>query len=504
VTSRSSAPPAAASSARIHRLNDIPVRPDGAHVLYWMVTTRRTRWSHALDRALEHARALGLPLVVLEALRADYPWASDRHHAFALAGMRDNARAFGEAGIAYHPYVEPEAGAGRGLLEALARQAAVVVTDLYPAFFIPRMQQAAATRLPVLLEAVDSNGLLPLAVTPKPFSAAVHFRRFLQKSLPPWLVELPAAAPLEEGALPRPGAVPDAILDRWPAASSRLLACDAEALSALPIDHGVGTSAIPGGPAAGAARLEAFLDEGLDRYGADHNDPDAEAASGLSPYLHWGHLSAQEVFHAVATRQGWSPARLGGRAVGKRHGWWGMSESAEAFLDELVTWRELGFTFCHHVSDYDRWETLPEWARATLEVHASDVRERVYSLEEFREARTHDELWNAAQRQLVAEGVIHNYLRMLWGKKILEWTARPREALDVMTELNNRYGLDGRDPNSYSGIFWVLGRFDRGWPERPIYGKVRSMSSDSTRRKVRVEEYLRRWGSSSEGSGADG
>jgi deoxyribodipyrimidine photo-lyase len=171
-----------------------------------------------------------------------------------------------------------------------------------------------------------------------------------------------------------------------------------------------------------------------------------------------------------------------------------MSPGAESFIDELVTWRELGYGFCTHHPDYERWESLPEWAIETMEEHASDPREHVYTLEEFDRAQTHDELWNAAQRQLVGEGIIHNYLRMLWGKKILEWTAHPRDALDVMVELNNRYAIDGRDPNSYTGIMWVLGRFDRGWPERAIYGKIRSMSSDSTRRKVTLKAYLERWG----------
>ncbi len=481
-------------AARIHRLNEAPVRASADHVLYWMVTARRTRWNQALDRALAYARALRRPLIVLEALRVDYPWASERHHAFALAGMRDNARALDGTGVAYHPYLESEPGAGRGLLHALAERAAVVVTDLYPTFFIPRMQRSAAARLGVLVEAVDSCGLLPLAATPRPFSAAVHFRRFLQKNLGPWLVQLPSAAPLDDAPRPPQGSVPESVLRRWPRAPESLLGGASDALADLPVDHDVRPSSIPGGAVAAEVRLRAFVADGLARYAEEHNDPDAQAASGLSPYLHWGHLSAARVFHAVAEGEGWSPARLGSRADGKRHGWWGMSESAEAFLDELVTWRELGFVHAHHVPDHDRWETLPPWARETLEAHAADPRERRYTFDELRDARTHDALWNAAQRQLLEEGVIHNYLRMLWGKKILEWTAHPREALEVMIELNNRYALDGRDPNSYSGIMWVLGRFDRGWPQRPIYGKVRSMSSDATRRKVRLDGYLTRWG----------
>ena len=171
-----------------------------------------------------------------------------------------------------------------------------------------------------------------------------------------------------------------------------------------------------------------------------------------------------------------------------------MSEPAEAFLDQLVTWREVGYNCCAYRSDYDEYQSLPSWAKATLAKHAVDKRSYLFTLDEFAAARTHDRLWNAAQRQLITEGTIHNYLRMLWGKKILQWTAGPQEALDIMVELNNRYALDGQDPNSYSGIFWILGRYDRPWgPERPIFGTVRYMSSENTARKIRVREYIRRY-----------
>ncbi len=189
------------------------------------------------------------------------------------------------------------------------------------------------------------------------------------------------------------------------------------------------------------------------------------------------------------------PARIATTTSGKKDGWWNLAPSSEAFLDQIVTWRELGFHFAARRDDHDRYESLPAWARATLEEHASDAREHVYTLEEFERSQTHDALWNAAQRQLVREGRIHNYMRMLWGKKILEWTRHPREALDVLIELNNRWALDGRDPNSYSGIFWTLGRFDRPWgPVRKVFGTIRFMSSANTAKKMDVEPYLRRWG----------
>jgi deoxyribodipyrimidine photo-lyase len=185
---------------------------------------------------------------------------------------------------------------------------------------------------------------------------------------------------------------------------------------------------------------------------------------------------------------------LSSEARGKRSGWWGLSESAEGFLDQLVTWRELGFNMCWQRDDYEDYESLPDWALKTLGEHSGDPRPHLYTVKELESAETHDPLWNAAQVQLVREGRIHNYLRMLWGKKILEWSESPLMALEAMIELNNKFAVDGRDPNSTSGIFWILGRYDRAWgPERPIFGKVRYMSSENTARKLRVEEYVRRY-----------
>ena len=237
--------------------------------------------------------------------------------------------------------------------------------------------------------------------------------------------------------------------------------------------------------------MATFLKAKLARYAEDRNQPDDDVASGLSPYLHFGHISVHAVFAAAAERENWSTEKISGKPDGKNVGWWGGSVPLESFLDELITWREIGYNFTSRVKNYDQFESLPNWAIKTLNQHAADPRSQVYTLPQFEHSQTHDPLWNAAQRQLVREGKIHNYLRMLWGKKILEWTASPQEALEVMIELNNKYALDGRNPNSYSGIFWVLGRYDRAWgPERPIYGTTRYMTSENTARKVSVKKYL--------------
>ncbi len=481
-------------SSRLRVLNDAPVKFDGKFVLYWMVASRRTRFNFGLEHAIDRARALDKPLVVLEALRIDYPWASERFHRFVIDGMADNAERFRKADIQYYPYVEPRPEAGKGLLAELGRHACSIVTDDFPSFMIPRMLEAAARQAVVQLEAVDSNGLMPLAAADRAFPTAHSFRRFLQRELREQLIEFPKANPLARLQLPSLKKLPASILERWPTASDSLLSGTDEVLRELPINRSVAATDVVGGAEAARKTLRRFI-ERIDDYAEERNRLDAEGTSGLSPYLHFGQLSSHEICRKLLDREDWAIDQLGEGTSGSREGWWGLSRSAEAFLDQLVTWRELGYNMCRQRTDYDRFESLPDWAIRTLQEHAGDTREHVYSLEEFEEAATHDELWNAAQRQLRRDGTIHNYLRMLWGKKILHWSENPLHALETMIELNNKYALDGRNPNSYSGIFWVLGRYDRPWgPERPIFGKVRYMTSNNTARKLKVAGYLERYG----------
>jgi deoxyribodipyrimidine photo-lyase len=358
------------------------------------------------------------------------------------------------------------------------------------------MLEAARRRLTVRLEAVDGNGLLPMRAASQVFTTAHAFRRFLQRALPRHLSTPPAADPLARADLPTPPAVPVAIRRRWPPAGPEILEATPAVLARLPVDHAVAPVPPRGGTDAAQAALGDFVATRLPRYVAERNEPEADVGSELSPYLHFGHVSVHEVLATLARREDWSPRDVAPGASGARSGWWRMSAAAEAFLDQLVTWREIGYNMCWQRPDHDRYESLPAWAQRTLAKHARDRRPWSYTPAELEAGRSHDPLWNAAQMQLVRDGRLHNYLRMLWGKKILEWSPSPREALATMIELNNRYALDGRDPNSYSGIFWVLGRYDRPWgPERPIFGHVRYMSSENTARKVRVRSYVRRYGS---------
>ncbi|OUU20999.1 MAG: hypothetical protein CBC13_09650 [Planctomycetia bacterium TMED53] len=461
-------------TCRVRIVNDKAVNRDGEYILHWMTTARRCRFNHALDRSVAWAKFLNKPLLICEALGLGHRWASARFHSFISAGMLDNHSFSSVAGVEYYPYVEREPGAGKGLIKALSRNACVVVTDDWPCFITPKIVEAAGRQSEVHMEAVDGAGLLPVSKVPKVFSRAFHFRNWHQKNLHEHLEHFSSADPLKglSGGI----AVDSEILSTWNPVSIDELSEPAKWISELPIDQEVAEVRIhPGGSVEASRRLASFVENILDRYGEDRNHPDRVATSTLSPYLHFGHISSQEIYQEATEADA--------------------GENGDAFIDQLITWRELGLNYCHYHEEVDSWSSLPEWARKTMEEHAGDLRPVTYSLEQLEAAETHDEIWNAAQRQLKGEGLIHNYLRMLWGKKILEWSPHPKDALEVMVHLNNRWALDGRDPNSYSGITWCLGRYDRAWgPERPIFGKIRYMSSENTARKLRIKPYLQQWG----------
>jgi deoxyribodipyrimidine photo-lyase len=405
-----------------------------------MTAHRRRSFNFALERAAFWATELRKPLLVFEPVVAQYPWASARFHTFLIQGMRDNLREFKNSAATYYPYVEQSPGECAAVANRLNERACLIVTDDFPAFETPRWISSMARRSKVFVEKVDSNGLVPMRSTDRLFLTASSFRRYVQKQE---TLDSPKRDPLASIDLPR---MKRAV--SIPAARFEIPSC---------IDRSVNSVASAcGGLSVARARLKAFLSSESEN-------------SALSPYLHFGHISAHEVYGAVRDA--------------RHHAY------RERFLDQLTTWRELGFNRCALDADYDRYESLPAWSRATLAKHAGDPRPVLYKPEQLESASTHDDLWNRAQRELVEQGTIVNRLRMLWGKKILEWSPTPQEALATMIHLNNKYALDGRDPNSYNGIFWALGRYDRPWgPERSIFGLVRYMSSASTARKLKVND----------------
>jgi deoxyribodipyrimidine photo-lyase len=474
---------------RIRQVNRAEPAPKGEYVLYWMQIYRRLERNHALDHALDWARRLRKPLVGYEGLRLDYPWASQRLHRFVLEGMADNAATARKVGLNYWPFVETPQQSGRGLLRRLAARACLVVTDDFPCFIIPEQTAALAARTDTAVIAVDSNSIVPLAALGDAVVSAAQLRRRIHR----------AFADAWPKRASKKHHIPDAIRMRiaapfatWrPARLDRFLEC-------LPLDAGVPpVTDVPGGAMAAKTRLRQFIRRRLRGYAEQRSVPAAPQSShgsGLSPYLHFGHISIEEVVEQVLEEAAadWSPRLLRDSAAGRREGFFGANADVNSFLDEAITWRDVGLNWhwSRRGDTASLERALPKWALATLRKHRRDRRAYRYSLEEWEDGATHDPLWNAAQRELVATGTIHNYLRMLWGKKVIEWSKTPEEAYQTLVHLNNKYALDGRDPNSYTGILWCFGLFDRPWaPERPVLGSVRYMSSANTGRKFALGSY---------------
>ncbi len=507
------------NDTRIRKVNAQPTNANGQYVLYWCQMFRRLTHNHALDYAIHTARNLKKPLVVYEGLKLNYPWASPRFHHFMLEGMRDNAIAAKSMGLTYWPFVETPGDNGHGLVKSLADKASIVITDDYPAFIVPAHNRALAKSTQTAVHAVDGNSVVPLSLLGKVTSAAAHLRPRMHKLFAESWTHRAIAEPdvtgLAKGAI-------DAPFKLW-SPPKDLTAF----MNELPLDRAV--PIVPGqagGTVAGKAVLANFLKNKLSRYSTERSQPDSptrNSSSGLSVYLHYGQLSVDEVIDGTLNANGkWTSEMLNLKTRNKDD-FFCRDDNVNGFLDEAITWRDIGFHW-HHCRNLEvanakgknqswavageaprfNFETmdfsprtggtldrvLPEWAKASLNKHASDKREFHYTLEQWEHGDTHDDLWNAAQRELVATGKMHNYMRMLWGKKVLEWSANPEEAYVVLEHLNNKYATDGRDPNSYTGILWCFGLFDRPWPpERQVFGNIRYMSSANTAKKFKLAGY---------------
>jgi deoxyribodipyrimidine photo-lyase len=503
------------NSARVRAANDRAVNEAGRYVLYWCQMFRRLRANHALNYAAGWAAKLKKPLVVYEGLKLNYPWASARFHKYMLEGMRDSAAAAKELGVSYWPFVETPDDPGRGLVRRLCADACLLVTDDYPQFIIPAQIRAVAAAVDVPVYAIDGNGVVPLGLLGKPTAAAAHLRPKLHKNFPLAWEHRAAAVP----DLPKPARVAvDPPFTVWKPAKDL-----GAFVATLPVDQAVPPApGVEGGSVAGHARLKAFAQTALGKYADGRSQPAGPdgPSSALSAFLHYGHLGIQEVVEAVLGPD-WSPDQINPKTRNKDD-FFTRDPNVNGFLDEAITWRDVGYQW--HFSSGQRtaaggpnqtWQVagevpafnfdtfdfspsrggvldrvLPDWAKATLDKHRGDERPETYTLEQLEHADTKDEVWNAGQREMVATGRMHNYLRMLWGKKVLQWSPTPEEAYRRLEHLNNKYQYDGRDPNSYTGILWVFGLFDRPWPpERPIFGNLRYMTSESTAKKFKLAGY---------------
>ncbi|MCC5942552.1 MAG: hypothetical protein JJU37_13515 [Balneolaceae bacterium] len=478
------------NSQRIFKKNSNQPNPDGEYILYWMQINRRFHYNYALEYAVAWANKLGKPLLILEAFSCDYPWASNRSHTFMMQGMKEHHDYANQQELNYVSFVEEKSGQYKKLLFNLSQKASVLITDEYPVFIMRKRNSTYPEELSIPYITVDSNGLIPLGLTEKDPYSAYLFRKIMQKHFIEAYTSPPKNNPLDDLKNRETVELANEIFQDIPDVEKALndIPFFIENLS---INHSIKPIDWHGGRQAALGMLGQFIKNGLLVYDEKRNDPDEKKTSNLSPWLHFGKISAYEIVHAVLQHQpeGWDLDKITFNK-GSTGGFFNGNPNIDSFLDEIITWREVGFHYAHHREDYDKFESLPDWALKTLNKHRDDPREWIYDYDQLAQSKTHDEIWNAAQTQLREEGIIHNYLRMLWGKKVIEWTPDPETALQYLIDLNNNYAIDGRDPNSYSGIFWCFGRFDRAWQERPIFGKLRYMTSESTRKKVKLKSYL--------------
>lgn len=439
---------------RVRLLNDAGVSRHGRYVLYWCRWNRRVEANHALAYAAGIANRMNLPLVVYQRVTANYPTACDRFHTFELEGVSGFAAAVRALGAGF-VFQLPDSGraGGEDRREVFAGAAVVVTDDCL----------RGTPRLDTQLIAVDASCIVPAGAIGQRCYAAYSIRPRIHKVLERYLRPVPRVELRRE------------CRESFAGLHTEVAPGDIPALiGGCGVDRSVAPSTtFRGGRAEAERHLARFLDERLHRYARDKNEPSAHATSDLSPYLHYGYISALEVALAVSER-----ARERKLMAGE-------------FLEELIVRRELAWNFARYAPRLDSLEVLPEWARKTIHDHRRDRREYVYTREQFDAAATHDDLWNATQKELRLRGKIHGYYRMYWGKKILEWSAGATEAHATMLGLHDRYALDGDDPNTYTNILWCFGLHDRPWPERPVFGTIRSMVRSGMERKTDTKAYIR-------------
>ncbi len=434
--------------------------PAGTCVVYWMQRAQRGIDNPALDVAVDAANSMGKPVVVFLAPVPFYANANLRHFRFLNQGIPDIAAALGRRNVGLILRRFPQ----HSLLRFCDQvNPALVVGDENPMREPEGWRRTAAQKLKVPLWTVDADVIVPSKLLEKAQYAAHIIRPRLQAQLERFLV-----------APRNPSAHVDWIHPKTKLKSIASLPADSDLTEGWQVDRSVSpVSQWRGGTAEAFRLLREFIEHKLRGYGTRRNKPEIDHTSRLSPYLHFGHISPVTV--ALAVDKSTAP-----------------KADKEAFLNQIITWRELAVNLVKFNPDYDNFACGEAWAHRSLAKHAADPRPVLYTERQLEHAETHDHLWNAAQMQMVNAGWMHNYARMYWAKKILEWTRSPAEAYRIAVRLNDKYELDGRDPNGYAGIAWALaGKFDRPWFERPIFGQIRYMSRASTGRKFDSSKYIR-------------
>ncbi len=427
---------------------------EGKYILYWMQASQRAEYNHALEFAILKANELRQPLIVFFGITDQFPEANERHYTFMLEGLKEVNHSLEKRGIQMVIlHKSPEIG-----VLQLARKASLTVVDRGYLRIQKTWRDDASKKMDCPLIQVETDVVVPVEETSiKEEYAAATIRSKIKRKLDAFLVPLKEYEP---------------IIDSLSLDFDSFDIEDVEkAISKLRIDRSVKrVNAFHGGAKEGKSHLEIFLESKLDRFPELRNDPTLDYLSHMSPYLHFGQISPLYIALKV----------LKTRSLG-----------AEAFLEELIIRRELSMNFVFYNEKYDSLESIPDWAKKTLRTHQKDRRPYLYSPKELENAGTHDPYWNAAQKEMVIKGKMHGYMRMYWGKKILEWSKTPEEAFKIALYLNNKYELDGRDPNGFTGVAWCFGKHDRPWGERAMLGNVRYMNDKGLKRKFDADKYVK-------------
>ncbi|WP_022850514.1 deoxyribodipyrimidine photo-lyase [Limisalsivibrio acetivorans] len=424
----------------------------GKYVLLWIQQSQRAHFNHALEYAVHQANSKGLPVLAVFGVTENFPGANMRHYSFMLEGLMELEAALKERGI---PLVV-RLGSPDEVVLSFEDEAAMIVCERGYLRIQREWRRNVGDRAVCPVVQVESDVVVPVeSASGKEEYGAYTIRPKINKLLD-YFMEKPPVIDLKN---PFDGNDFD---------SEHLDGL----LDTLELDRSVEPVAgCKGGYSHAKERLDYFIENVLHQYDEERNDPNSGAVSGLSPYLHFGQIS---------------PLEIALEAKGK--------EGSPAFLEELIVRRELAVNMAFYNPDYDSLNALPGWAQDTLKAHEGDMREYLYTLEQLENCDTHDPAWNAAQLEMKRTGKMHGYMRMYWGKKIIEWSESAEEAYKAAIYLNDKYHLDGRDPNGFTGVLWCFGKHDRPWKEREIFGKVRYMNYNGLKRKFDVDAYIRSQG----------
>ena len=450
--------PSLIEEERIQLLNDRDVQ-EGRYVLYWMQQSQRAEYNHALEYAIQQANALQQPVLVCFGLMADYPESNLRHYTFMLEGLQDTEQALIKRGIKF----VMRYGAPDQIALELGAEASLVVCDRGYLRFQRHWRDRVAQAAPCQVVQVESEVVVPVeTASVKADYAARTLRPRIHRHLDRFLVAL-ASTPVQESSL---------TLDLKGLDLSNIDAI----LAKLPLDRSVPavSQLFRGGTTVAKQALKHFLTHSFETYADHRNQPQTDDVSYMSQHLHFGQISP--LYLALQIQSMGDVPR----------------DNVDTYIEELIVRRELAMNFVYYTPDYDAYSCLPNWAQTTLDNHRHDLREPCYSLAELDQSQTEDPYWNAAMQEMKQTGYMHNYMRMYWGKKIIEWTSTPELAFQTALDLNNKYFIDGRDANSFTGVAWVFGVHDRGWRERPIFGTVRYMAASGLKRKCDIDGYIKK------------